>query len=1593
MSVLITGFTQTVTSPFTPVSGSNYYAGLSGSTPGSYYYYNGANVYIFQDFSSNITAIGSITIPNNVTVKYYLVGGGGGGGYCGGNGGDYQTGSLTFSSGSIIPLTIGAGGTGGTGGTGGNGGNTIFNLTFVADGGTGGSSSSISSSSIGNKFTDSLGNIYYYGGGGGGTGSSSGNTGGNGYNSSGGLPGGGGGGGGGGISNKGGTGSGGDGGAGGAGGAGGSAGDSGSGGGGGGGTASGAGGGGGGTGAGGTGTASGAGGSGGIGGGGGAGGGLAGGSGASGGAGGTGGVGGGGGAGGPGATAGTGGVGGVNGGGGGGAFFGIGGNGGVGLIVLEIIPPTPPIPTPQIPTQSYYYNPIPPRVWSRVQAPCTYTDFSSNYETAYIPLTNQTVPLSQAISLEHNLYKGNILQYKGNSSRITKKQKYAQIAKGLWNNRTKVFATQSATYTNPNTTAMQRVNYTTLPYPNQIVGQPNNISGPFQYNVPSPYDCPTTSVQEGGNLVCGTYVNPCTNEVIQTTPTEPLCFSSTCSDVPGIPVDLCWNPKLQTWFPRNNLTNNNSLDKWPEGYKGLVSAITPDAPVLVSAEGGCTIVTLDWSYNFNPCIPISSFHIYQDGKLILIEPYTTTTVTINNLLNDTTYTYYIVALSNTTPSENSNTLSATTQYLPPPTDASANGGCANVTVTWKAPDSQCVLYYNIFFSTGMFIKTVPYTITTYTIYGLNFSTTYEFYVTSFNYTNSIPSNTCSATTLPILPPTNVTANVGCGSSTITWTAPDSTCISYYNLYFSNEMLIASSITTTSYTVYNLSYNTPYTFYVTTFSAGYNSSPAYSNSITLILPPPINLTATPSTTSCLTINLTWSLNTAAPLHECTSYYNVYFSYDSLIATNITTTSYTVSTNLLYDTSYNFYVTANNSQASSLPSTNSNTVTLTLPPPTGLTSAASTTSCRTVILNWDPTTSPCVTFYTIYLNNNSIGTVNIPTTTFYSTNLTYSTQYTFYVTANNLQASSVKSSPTNITLTLPPPTDFAATSVCTNITLSWKEVSCADGYYIYNDGTLIQTITIPSTVSYQVSGLNYSTQYFFNIASYYGSYTSSTTSTNSTTGSLVTPSLTILTNNYAIPSVDLQLSYSYPGCISTDFSYNLYKNGSFFTTIPGMTNPQTYTFDCLYNTSYTLYITYVASNSQQSANSNTISILIPTPPPNSFSNIDTSPTTATLTWTAPIPNNYVQSYAIYQTNSFFPILVATPNSTTFSYGLTGLNGNTPYNYNIYAVYNGNISSSSLTTTVLTKQYLNVSVVTSGGYQPLTNVTPTSGPGTYYYMFTAGGGLGESATTWGNRSSYNADIGVLYNVYTNYEVYTYCYLVGGGGTGYLSGDGIGSGGGGGGIIIADPRYLSSNFTSPGYTFPSNQTYTVSVGGFGAHNDSNYSRNGGASSIGIGTDGRLPSSGTYIFRTTGGSAGSDTGGTAGGGSGSVYNGNSYSNENGGIGGYSGAYGTDSLLPYITITNICIIPPVICSNLIYSGGGGGSGSNNSTGFAGYCYGGPNSGANGASATGPIGFQFGYTTTGTNQGPYFGYFYGGGGGGGVSQGNGSTGVVLIQWTQ
>lgn len=194
------------------------------------------------------------------------------------------------------------------------------------------------------------------------------------------------------------------------------------------------------------------------------------------------------------------------------------------------------------------YLPQPPRAWSRVNNQCTF-ETSRSLNDGYDPLIFKRVA---------QIKKGNVLQYKKNSSQLTKQQRYSQIAKGLWTNRTKTWATQSDIYTNPNTTSLKRVGYIEVVNPNP--------------RIKDPFNCPNFTYKDFGILICGTYENPCTGEIVEKT-AQPNFHPTTDSDVPGPIKLLYWDPRLQTWFPKVRRTMNNSGNKWPVNYKLFRSAV------------------------------------------------------------------------------------------------------------------------------------------------------------------------------------------------------------------------------------------------------------------------------------------------------------------------------------------------------------------------------------------------------------------------------------------------------------------------------------------------------------------------------------------------------------------------------------------------------------------------------------------------------------------------------------------------------------------------------------------------------------------------------------------------------------------------------------------------------------------------------------------------------------------------------------------------------------------------------------------------------------------------------------------------------------
>lgn len=219
------------------------------------------------------------------------------------------------------------------------------------------------------------------------------------------------------------------------------------------------------------------------------------------------------------------------------------------------------------------YNPVPSRVWSRVDNGCTFantTNTTNSNEPVYEPLLRRSVKPGELAAALQMLNKGNILQYKKNSSNLTKNQRYAQIAKGMWTNRTNTWSAQNINtgFTDSNTNSLQRVGATTI-YLATGLPAPPPATCPFDYDT-TPYD--QIVILNGGTLLCNTVEDPCTGDVVVQSPRS-SCNPTTNSNVPGPIQSLCWNDGIQTWYPRQRyFMNSSGGNKFPQGYKVLVRA-------------------------------------------------------------------------------------------------------------------------------------------------------------------------------------------------------------------------------------------------------------------------------------------------------------------------------------------------------------------------------------------------------------------------------------------------------------------------------------------------------------------------------------------------------------------------------------------------------------------------------------------------------------------------------------------------------------------------------------------------------------------------------------------------------------------------------------------------------------------------------------------------------------------------------------------------------------------------------------------------------------------------------------------------------------
>jgi len=483
-----------------------------------------------------------------------------------------------------------------------------------------------------------------------------------------------------------------------------------------------------------------------------------------------------------------------------------------------------------------------------------------------------------------------------------------------------------------------------------------------------------------------------------------------------------------------------------------------------------------------------------------------------------------------------------------PTGLTATAGNAQVSLTWTA--SSGATSYNIYRSTTSGAETLlasGVSSTSYTDSSVSNGTTYYYKVAAVNAGGISPlSSEVSATPQVPAPaaPTNLIATAGNAQVSLTWTA--SSGAASYNIYRSTtsgaETLLASAVSSTSYSDSSVSNGTTYYYKVAAVNAGGTSPLSSEVSATPQVPAPAAPTNLTASAGNAQVSLTWTASSGATT------YNVYRSTTSgaetLLASAVSSTSYADSS-VTNGTTYYYKVAAVNAGGTSpLSSEVSATPQVAAPPaPTNLVATAGNAQ---VSLTW--TASSGATSYNIYRATTS-GTETllqsgVSSTTFTDSSVTNGTTYYYKVAAVNAGGTSPLSSEVSATPQVAAPaapTNLTATAGNAQVSLTWTTSSGATSYNIYRSTTSGAETLLASGVSstsYTDSSVSNGTTYYYKVAALNAGGTSPLSSEVSATPQVPAPAAP---TNLTATAGNAQVSLTWTAS-SGATSYNVYRSTS-------------------------------------------------------------------------------------------------------------------------------------------------------------------------------------------------------------------------------------------------------------------------------------------------------------------------------------------------------------------------------------------------------------------------------------------------------------------
>lgn len=505
---------------------------------------------------------------------------------------------------------------------------------------------------------------------------------------------------------------------------------------------------------------------------------------------------------------------------------------------------------------------------------------------------------------------------------------------------------------------------------------------------------------------------------------ESGCALTSQSDVPGPIQTICYDATQKTWNPRQRLNMPTNDYKFP--YKGLVSDVTPDPPVLSYKQVTDSSVTLTWTI----CVPTLNYRVFkqseQDGSS-LIQTTSSKMFVVNGLESGTTYKFFVVAPYANYDDVYSNEVEVTT-LVPTPLLKIQSIGYNDVNLYNTNPKVKDAAFSLVCIDDkGVKIKETN----SMFVDGLDCDTKYRFYVCAEkNGFYSEKSNTVEAATLMYLPTPNVIASlIEPDKVTLFWDKQNS----YFRVFQDNIQL--NTINENTYTISSLKDNTTYVFGVQAFTETNKSLVGTCNCKTGLKKPVLTYVIVGQI-----VNLSWTNYTTRCKFDL-------YRNDIKIKTDLTDNH----TDDINNARASYYIKAKLDGRTA----NSNTVEVIVPILAPVLSYRNLRRMETLVNKWCVDLDYTVKPYCAVYKNNEICEITVDKTV---NDLEPGTKYIFYIVVSNGESYATS----NTIEVIVPLNSFTLSSPCIaqdRIVLKWDQMYGCN-YNVYQDCQLIKELRDPN-----------------------------------------------------------------------------------------------------------------------------------------------------------------------------------------------------------------------------------------------------------------------------------------------------------------------------------------------------------------------------------------------------------------------------------------------------------------------------------------------------------------------------------------------------